>query len=72
LKLAASTVLGSGQMAVNGLQAQPQVAPSTLREQVTSPGGTTAEALLELDKAGVRAAFISAARAAYNKSKSFA
>jgi pyrroline-5-carboxylate reductase len=69
LKLAAQTVLGTGQMALEGLAAEPVVPPSTLREQVTSPGGTTARALFELDKAGVRAAFIAAAQAAWNRSK---
>jgi pyrroline-5-carboxylate reductase len=69
LRLAAQTVLGSGQMALEGLGSDPVVSPSTLREQVTSPGGTTARALYELDKAGVRAAFIAAAQAAWNRSK---
>lgn len=69
VKLAAQTVLGSGQMAMNGMGATPVVPPSTLREQVTSPGGTTARALFELDKAGLRAGFIAAAQAAWNKSR---
>jgi pyrroline-5-carboxylate reductase len=69
VKLAAQTVLGSGKMAMNGMEAVPVVPPSTLREQVTSPGGTTARALFELDKAGLRAGFIAAAQAAWNKSR---
>lgn len=68
-KLAAQTVLGSGTMAMQGLEATPVVPPSTLREQVTSPGGTTARALFELDKAGLRAGFIAAAQAAWDKSR---
>jgi pyrroline-5-carboxylate reductase len=69
VKLAAQTVLGSGKMAMNGISATPVVPPSTLREQVTSPGGTTARALFELDKAGLRAGFIAAAQAAWDKSR---
>ncbi len=42
--------------------------PSVLREQVTSPGGTTAAALRELDSHGVRAAFSTAMRAARDRS----
>lgn len=40
-----------------------------LRAQVTSPGGTTAEGLLVLEDAGLRAAFTKAILAAYEKAK---
>ncbi len=43
--------------------------PTVLREQVTSPGGTTAAALRELDDHKVRAAFISAMEAAAIRSR---
>jgi pyrroline-5-carboxylate reductase len=36
---------------------------------VTSPGGTTAEGLLALEEAGIRAAFAEAIMAAYQKAK---
>jgi pyrroline-5-carboxylate reductase len=42
--------------------------PATLRNQVTSPGGTSAEALYYLDKAGVRTAISRAVWAAYQRS----
>jgi pyrroline-5-carboxylate reductase len=42
--------------------------PTVLREQVTSPGGTTAAALRELDDHKVRAAFITAMEAAAKRS----
>ena len=42
--------------------------PSVLREQVTSPGGTTVAALRTLDDHKVRAAFISALEAARDRS----
>ena len=42
--------------------------PTVLREQVTSPGGTTAAALRELDDHKVRAAFIRAMEAAAKRS----
>ncbi|MGG5259166.1 pyrroline-5-carboxylate reductase [Phycicoccus avicenniae] len=46
--------------------------PTVLREQVTSPGGTTAAALRELDDHKVRAAFISAMEAAAVRSAELA
>jgi pyrroline-5-carboxylate reductase len=46
--------------------------PTVLREQVTSPGGTTAAALRQLDDHKVRAAFISAMEAAAVRSHELA
>jgi pyrroline-5-carboxylate reductase len=43
--------------------------PSILREQVTSPAGTTGAALRHLDERGVRAAFIAAVESATLRSK---
>ena len=56
------TVLGSARYA----QASGKH-PAQLRNQVTSPAGTTTEALLALEKAGLRAAFMEAVQAAYEK-----
>jgi pyrroline-5-carboxylate reductase len=46
--------------------------PVVLREQVTSPGGTTAAALRELEVHKVRAAFLAAMEAARNRSAELA
>jgi pyrroline-5-carboxylate reductase len=46
--------------------------PTVLREQVTSPGGTTAAAIRELEDHKVRAAFITAMEAARNRSRALA
>ncbi|WP_116946910.1 pyrroline-5-carboxylate reductase [Jiangella endophytica] len=43
--------------------------PTVLRERVTSPGGTTAAALRQLDEGKVRAAFLAAAEAARDRSR---
>ena len=46
--------------------------PTVLRERVTSPGGTTAAALRELEDHKVRAAFLSAMEAARDRSQTLA
>ena len=46
--------------------------PVELREAVTSPGGTTIHAIRELERAGVRAAFLNAIQAAMERSKALA
>jgi pyrroline-5-carboxylate reductase len=46
--------------------------PVELREAVTSPGGTTIQAIRELENAGVRAAFLNAIQAAMVRSKELA
>jgi len=63
-KLAAQTVLGSAKMVLEtGLH------PGALKDQVTSPGGTTIEGLHELEKGKLRGTVMSAVRAATLKSK---
>ncbi len=43
--------------------------PAELRNMVTSPGGTTTEALLRLERGGLRALLLEAVTAAYDKAK---
>lgn len=62
-ELVAQTLLGSATML-----SEPDVHPSILRENVTSPGGTTAQALKTLDDYRVRAAFAAAMEACRDKS----
>jgi pyrroline-5-carboxylate reductase len=67
LQLAAQTVSGAAEM-VLGSASPPTMTPANhpavLRDQVTSPGGTTAAALETLEQRGLRAALIAAVRAA--------
>lgn len=62
LNLAAQTVLGSAKMVLDTGKH-----PGVLKDMVTSPGGTTIAGLHELEKAGVRAAFMNAVYAASNR-----
>ncbi|MER2598433.1 MAG: pyrroline-5-carboxylate reductase [Caldilineales bacterium] len=48
---------------------QAELHPAQLRNMVTSPGGTSAEALYELEKGGLRTILSKAVWAAYRKSK---
>ena len=57
--LAQSTFAGA-----TALAQQSPLAPVTLREQVTSKGGTTFAAITSLDESGVKAAFVKALHAA--------
>ncbi len=65
--LVIQTLVGSGRM----LQ-ETGTHPTVLREQVTSPGGTTASALRELEVHRVRAAFLAAMEAARDRSRALA
>jgi pyrroline-5-carboxylate reductase len=66
-ELVVQTVVGSGKML-----RETGTHPVVLREQVTSPGGTTASALRELEVHSVRAAFLAAMEAARNRSRELA
>jgi len=63
-RLAAQTVLGGAKMVLETGQH-----PGALKDQVTSPGGTTIEGLHALEKGKLRATVMSAVRAATEKSK---
>jgi pyrroline-5-carboxylate reductase len=64
-KLAIETIVGSAEaMKKMGRH------PAEMKNMVTSPGGTTAEALLRLEEGGLRSLVINAVIAAYNKAKS--
>jgi pyrroline-5-carboxylate reductase len=64
LKLAAQTVAGAAQMVVDTGRH-----PAVLRDEVTSPGGTTIAGLEALEAGAVRSAFLSAVRAATERSR---
>lgn len=61
--LTLQTALGAARMALESSEP-----PETLRERVTSPGGTTERALAVLEDSGLRAAFRDALRAARDRS----
>jgi pyrroline-5-carboxylate reductase len=63
-RLAAQTVLGGAKMVLDT-----GIHPGALKDQVTSPGGTTIEGLHELEKGRLRATVINAVRAATEKSR---
>lgn len=64
IKLAAQTLAGSGKLCIeSGLH------PAQLRDQVTSPGGTTIAGIHALENHGVRGAFYDAVQAVLNRSK---
>jgi len=62
--LAAQTVSGAAKMVLETGQH-----PGALKDQVTSPGGTTIEGVHELEKGKMRATVMNAVRAATEKSK---
>jgi len=66
-ELAVQTLVGSAE-----LLRSTGTHPTLLREQVTSPAGTTAAGLRQLDERGGRAAFLAAAEAARDRSRSLA
>ncbi|MDR2386856.1 MAG: pyrroline-5-carboxylate reductase [Deltaproteobacteria bacterium] len=66
-ELVLKTALGSAQMALDS-----QYSLADLRDQVTSPGGTTAEGLLELEKGALTALFHQALKAASDKGSKLA
>lgn len=64
IKLAAQTMAGSGKLCVeSGLH------PAQLRDQVTSPGGTTIAGIHALENHGVRGAFYDAVQAVLERNK---
>jgi pyrroline-5-carboxylate reductase len=67
MELVIQTLVGSAKML-----RETGTHPTVLREQVTSPGGTTASALRELEIHRVRAAFLAAMEAARDRSRELA
>lgn len=64
LPLAAHTVAGAARMVIEGDEH-----PARLKDQVTSPGGTTIAGLDALERAGLRSALIEAVKAAVRRAE---
>ena len=64
LSLATQTVFGSAKMVM-----ETGKHPGQLKDQVASPGGTTIAGIHELERAGMRAAFMNAVTAASLRSR---
>lgn len=64
LKIAAQAMIGTGKIML-----EERRTPSQIRDMVTTPGGVTIEGLFELEKFPIRHAFISAIKAATEKSR---
>lgn len=63
-RLVAQTMRGTAALVTQG-----GMEPAEVREAVTSPGGTTAMAIRELERAGVRAGVLNAVQAAFDRAK---
>ena len=66
-KMAVMTIVGAGQLALLS-----QESPTTLRENVTSKGGTTAQALRVMDEHGFMQMMDEAVQAAYDRNQELA
>jgi len=64
MQLATQTVLGTAQ-----LLEETNLHPAQLKDQVTSPAGTTITAIAHLEKAGFRSAMIEAVLAATRRAE---
>ena len=66
-QVAAAAITGAGALLEGGAQS-----PAELKDRVCSPGGTTIEGIVALERSGVRAAFVNAVREAARRSRELA
>ena len=64
LRIAAQALIGTGKLILEGGKA-----PTQIRDMVTTPGGVTIEGLFELERLPIRHVFMSAVKAATEKSR---